>query len=394
MASDLPHNYSPPARRNSARQQAQNKTMLPSPTYLKIERDFALSPEQPLQATPDYTTSFCTADTPFDSSASMASPNDSGQAAYMTPQSQAGSLWGAAARTQASGDELDNHALHRSPSAAAFPSHVCSNQSSPRSWGSQDQFRPVSWDSAARESHIVGFVHQSPPPLPSSSSSNTSYPSGNPYLTSPFDMYQPLPDEFVSEPRCGSSLAYKAEPEDDPEDYPEDDNTPDRENNDQCQDEEVKAESPAGGRVLGKYKGDTTRSLSSSPGADTGPENNTSASSSAAAAKPRESYAQLIYQAFLTSERHAMTLKEIYQWFLENTSRAQSGTKGWQNSIRHNLSMNQVSLCETDNKGRKQSVDVACRPSEDATSPLRKLPTTKMPTRRTLARRAPRTPPR
>ncbi|KAK1752687.1 hypothetical protein QBC47DRAFT_363429 [Echria macrotheca] len=51
-------------------------------------------------------------------------------------------------------------------------------------------------------------------------------------------------------------------------------------------------------------------------------------------------YAQLIYQAFMSSERKAMTLQEIYQWFRENTARGRGTSKGWQNSIRHNLSMN------------------------------------------------------
>ncbi|OIW23882.1 hypothetical protein CONLIGDRAFT_686105 [Coniochaeta ligniaria NRRL 30616] len=52
-------------------------------------------------------------------------------------------------------------------------------------------------------------------------------------------------------------------------------------------------------------------------------------------------YAQLIYQAFMSSPRRALKLQEIYQWFLENTDKGQPGQgKGWQNSIRHNLSMN------------------------------------------------------
>ncbi|KAH6657061.1 hypothetical protein BKA67DRAFT_178763 [Truncatella angustata] len=53
-----------------------------------------------------------------------------------------------------------------------------------------------------------------------------------------------------------------------------------------------------------------------------------------------EPYAQLIYKAFMSREDHAMTLQEIYQWFRENTDKANSENKGWQNSIRHNLSMN------------------------------------------------------
>lgn len=56
-------------------------------------------------------------------------------------------------------------------------------------------------------------------------------------------------------------------------------------------------------------------------------------------------YAQLIYQAFMSSPRRALKLQEIYQWFLENTDKGQPGQgKGWQNSIRHNLSMNGVGI--------------------------------------------------
>ncbi|KAI0127037.1 hypothetical protein BJ170DRAFT_684609 [Xylariales sp. AK1849] len=53
-----------------------------------------------------------------------------------------------------------------------------------------------------------------------------------------------------------------------------------------------------------------------------------------------EPYAKLIFRAFMSRERHAMTLQEIYQWFRENTDKAKTENKGWQNSIRHNLSMN------------------------------------------------------
>ncbi|KKF96480.1 Forkhead box protein K2 [Ceratocystis platani] len=56
--------------------------------------------------------------------------------------------------------------------------------------------------------------------------------------------------------------------------------------------------------------------------------------------KVEEPYAQLIYRAFMSVADHALTLQEIYQWFRENTDKPRSGGKGWQNSIRHNLSMN------------------------------------------------------
>ncbi|KAH9860990.1 hypothetical protein IAQ61_010726 [Plenodomus lingam] len=52
-------------------------------------------------------------------------------------------------------------------------------------------------------------------------------------------------------------------------------------------------------------------------------------------------YAQLIYQALLHADGHTMILRDIYDWFKKYTDKAAaSETKGWQNSIRHNLSMN------------------------------------------------------
>ncbi|PGH17963.1 hypothetical protein AJ79_00862 [Helicocarpus griseus UAMH5409] len=54
-----------------------------------------------------------------------------------------------------------------------------------------------------------------------------------------------------------------------------------------------------------------------------------------------EPYAKLIYRALKTAPENKMVLKEIYEWFEKNTNKAKnSDSKGWQNSIRHNLSMN------------------------------------------------------
>ena len=59
-----------------------------------------------------------------------------------------------------------------------------------------------------------------------------------------------------------------------------------------------------------------------------------------------EPYAQLIYRALKSASGHKVVLKEIYEWFERNTDKAKnSSSKGWQNSIRHNLSMNGVSSC-------------------------------------------------
>ena len=55
-------------------------------------------------------------------------------------------------------------------------------------------------------------------------------------------------------------------------------------------------------------------------------------------------YARLIWEALMQAPGHRMMLREIYAWFQCNTNKArESGSNGWQNSIRHNLSMNQVS---------------------------------------------------
>ncbi|KAL8785167.1 MAG: hypothetical protein Q9213_003513 [Squamulea squamosa] len=53
-----------------------------------------------------------------------------------------------------------------------------------------------------------------------------------------------------------------------------------------------------------------------------------------------EPYAQLIFRALKDAPGHKMVLKDIYQWFEKHTNKAKGGSKGWQNSIRHNLSMN------------------------------------------------------
>lgn len=58
-----------------------------------------------------------------------------------------------------------------------------------------------------------------------------------------------------------------------------------------------------------------------------------------------EPYARLIWRALMSAPGNRMVLREIYEWFEKNTNKAKnSDSKGWQNSIRHNLSMNAVSL--------------------------------------------------
>ena len=55
-------------------------------------------------------------------------------------------------------------------------------------------------------------------------------------------------------------------------------------------------------------------------------------------------YAKLIYDALMDAPEHQLVLRDIYAWVKENTNKAKDPAfKGWQNSIRHNLSMNGVS---------------------------------------------------
>lgn len=63
-----------------------------------------------------------------------------------------------------------------------------------------------------------------------------------------------------------------------------------------------------------------------------------------------EPYARLIFRALMSVPGHKMALKDIYDWFEKHTNKAKnSDTKGWQNSIRHNLSMNAVSKARSIN---------------------------------------------
>lgn len=51
-------------------------------------------------------------------------------------------------------------------------------------------------------------------------------------------------------------------------------------------------------------------------------------------------YSKLIYLALLSAKDRKLPLQGIYRWFELNTTKGNEGSRGWQNSIRHNLSMN------------------------------------------------------
>jgi forkhead transcription factor HCM1 len=58
--------------------------------------------------------------------------------------------------------------------------------------------------------------------------------------------------------------------------------------------------------------------------------------------KPPYSYATLIGMSILRAPSRKLTLAQIYKWISDTFSFYRSGDSGWQNSIRHNLSLNKA----------------------------------------------------
>lgn len=59
-------------------------------------------------------------------------------------------------------------------------------------------------------------------------------------------------------------------------------------------------------------------------------------------------YSRLIWEALISTDDKMLPLQGIYQWFERNTTKGKNEeSKGWQNSIRHNLSMNAVRVLLT-----------------------------------------------
>ncbi|RVD93112.1 transcription factor [Tubulinosema ratisbonensis] len=58
--------------------------------------------------------------------------------------------------------------------------------------------------------------------------------------------------------------------------------------------------------------------------------------------KPNISYAEMIIKAISESEEGKLTLSQIYQWIKSNYKYFSKNDQVWQNSVRHNLSLNKA----------------------------------------------------
>ena len=109
----------------------------------------------------------------------------------------------------------------------------------------------------------------------------------------------------------------------------------------------IKHESPAHGRIISLKQSPTAtwqrpyqREQSFGPTSDC---NNHGDIDEEDAADP--CYAQLLFRCLKEAPEHTLSLKDIYDWVSRSSNKAKDPKmRGWQNSVRHNLSMNAVSL--------------------------------------------------
>ncbi|KAI5359588.1 putative Fork head domain, winged helix-like DNA-binding domain superfamily [Septoria linicola] len=101
-------------------------------------------------------------------------------------------------------------------------------------------------------------------------------------------------------------------------------------------------------------------------------------------------YAQLLYKCLREAPHHTLSLRELYDWVSQHSQKAKDpGNRGWQNSVRHNLSMNAAFQRVTDrsNSSKKGSLwrltDQALRDGVISTTRYRKDPKRK-PERRAI----------
>ncbi|KAI8647678.1 hypothetical protein BD408DRAFT_408317 [Parasitella parasitica] len=76
--------------------------------------------------------------------------------------------------------------------------------------------------------------------------------------------------------------------------------------------------------------------------------------------KPPYSYATLIAHAILSSKDGRLTLNDIYKWISQNYLAFSLGNGGWQNSIRHNLSLNKKWFYKIDRRPTQANPGKGC----------------------------------
>ncbi|GAN08444.1 conserved hypothetical protein [Mucor ambiguus] len=76
--------------------------------------------------------------------------------------------------------------------------------------------------------------------------------------------------------------------------------------------------------------------------------------------KPPYSYATLIAHAILASKDGRLTLNDIYTWISKNYPTFSVGNGGWQNSIRHNLSLNKKWFYKIDRRPTQANPGKGC----------------------------------
>ncbi|KAI8975055.1 hypothetical protein BDF20DRAFT_822917, partial [Mycotypha africana] len=76
--------------------------------------------------------------------------------------------------------------------------------------------------------------------------------------------------------------------------------------------------------------------------------------------KPPYSYATLIAHAILSSKDGRLTLNDIYNWIAKHYPSFTVGSGGWQNSIRHNLSLNKKWFCKIDRRPTQANPGKGC----------------------------------
>ncbi|GAB1309892.1 Forkhead box protein J3 [Madurella fahalii] len=279
----------------------------------------------------------------------MSSGGPESRRPYVTSHVRGGPVWNAPLGTPTGNDGPENYTLHTSPTVTGLERHVGSAQSSPRSWAPPDQVQvgPTPWEPGSEP--LQNPYHTLDPQtsgLPQregdSFVQNRSAPISSPFPTGTFQSSDALGSDF----RAG----YLASPRDGDSSTPESSHPLSPCSIALGASVEEGVPSPAPGLATAEdvatvqALNDSVAGGHSRQDSRNSPTNGGSASNDAAANnKNEEPYAQLIYRALMSNPRYAMTLQEIYQWFRENTDKYKNDSnKGWMNSIRHNLSMNQA----------------------------------------------------